>query len=150
MLDFREAVRAAAPAAPARASIQSTGLFGGLLDRFTEIVGDGPSYATFHLASQQEGMRLAEGAGPDDLGQLLDRADAILGQHSHLVAASPDLVKVDVTQSGLVGSSHVAAGVLLGLLEGLLRVVYKHPFEGAIESQTPGGNAKLAFRGKTA
>ncbi|MES2155067.1 MAG: hypothetical protein V4510_08025 [bacterium] len=109
------------------------GLFGGLLDRFTEIVGDGPSYATFHFASQQEGARLGAGAAPPELGDLLHRVDGILGHRSRLVAAGPDEVVVEVDGSPLVGGGHVGQGILLGFIEGLLKAVLKRPFEGAID-----------------
>jgi len=60
------------PAGPSGA-----GLFGDLLDRFTEIVGPAASEATFHYASLQEGMRLGAGFGPRDLAAALARVDAV-------------------------------------------------------------------------
>lgn len=124
------------------------GLFGGLLDRFTEIVGDGPSYATFHFASQQEGARLAAGAGPADLPDLLHRVDAILGHHSHLVDSGPDAVRIDVADSALLGGGRVSFGILLGFLEGLLKATLKRPFEGALEGNgSDPRHAVLRFQG---
>lgn len=124
------------------------GLFGGLLDRFAEIVGDGPSYATFHFASQQEGARLAAGATARDVPDLLQRVDSILGHHSRLGEASPDCVRIDVTGSPLV-RSRVGIGIILGLLEGLLKAAYKRSFVGTLEAAAAAeGTARLRFDGK--
>lgn len=132
-------------------SPQAIGLFGGLLDRFTEIVGDGPSYATFHFASQQEGARLGANSGPAELPDLLRRVDAILGHRSRLVESGPELVRIEVDGSALLAGGRVGVGVLLGFLEGVLKAVFKHAVEGGVENQGPDrSHGLLLFAGKAA
>jgi len=127
------------------------GLFGGLLDRFSEIVGDGPSYATFHFASQQEGARLGAGLGPAELTEVLQRVDGILGHRSRLLENGAEVVRVEVDGSALLAAGRVGNGILLGFLEGILRAVLKHPVEGAIESQAADRrHGVLLFAGRAA
>ena len=126
------------------------GLLGGLLSRFTELVGEGPGYATFHFASQQEGARLGEGSHPADLPELLLRVDAILGQRSRLLEATTGLVRLQVDGSSLLrAAGRTGSGVVLGFWEGVLKAVFKHPFDGEVEGLAPAaGTVILAFKGR--
>jgi hypothetical protein len=121
-----------------------SGLFGDLLDRFTEIVGPAASEATFHYASLQEGMRLAQGHGPRDLAQALARVDAVVGQRSRIVE-DRDRIRVAVSGSALLSSGNpVRQAVVRGLIEGVLRVVRGRPYTGRIMPE-PSGEFTLEF-----
>lgn len=140
-------MESAAEAKPA----PEAGLLGGLLTRFTEIVGEGPGYATFHFASQQEGARLAADCRPADLPELLVRIDAILGHHSRLLECNAQHVRLQVDSAPLLrGAGRTGAGVVLGFWEGVLRSVYKRPFDGGIEEGRSDGVAVLDFKGRAA
>lgn len=151
---YAAAPGAGPPAVPSPA-VAGAALFGGLVERFTEIVGEGPSYATFHFASMQEGARLAAGADARDLPQILARVDSILGQHSGIVQApdgmgSSDVVVLAVDDSPMLESrGKVGAGIVIGFLEGVLKAVHKRPYEGVMES-LEGHHAMLRFRGRAA
>lgn len=115
-----------------------SGLFGDLLDRFTEIVGPAASEATFHYASLQEGMRLAQGHGPRDLAQALARVDAVVGQRSRILE-DRDRIRVAVSGSALLSSGNpVRQAVVRGLIEGVLRVVRGRPYTGRITPEASG------------
>src|ERR1051326_6005201 len=95
-----------------------SGLFGDLLDRFTEIVGAAASEATFHYASLQEGMRLGTGFGPRDLAPAPGRVAAVVGQRSRVAEEGADRISIAVSGSSLLASGNpVRQAVVRGLLE---------------------------------
>lgn len=122
------------------------GLFGDLLDRFTEIVGPAASEATFHYASLQEGMRLGAGHGPKDLALALARVDGVVGQRSRIVSDESGVVRIAVTGSNLLSSGNpVRQAVVRGLIEGLLRVVRGRAYTGKVLPSS-GPEFTLEFR----
>lgn len=135
------------PGAAASGAPQA-GLFGDLLDRFTEIVGPAASEATFHYASLQEGMRLGAGHGPKDLAAALARVDGVVGQRSRILEDRGGLVRIAVSGSGLLASGNpVRQAVVRGLVEGMLRVVRGRAYTGKV-LPAPGGASEytLEFR----
>lgn len=136
----------AQPGVSAAANPQA-GLFGDLLDRFTEIVGPAASEATFHYASLQEGVRLGTGHGPKDLAAALARVDGVVGQKSRILADG-DVVRIAVAGSALLASGNpVRQAVVRGLLEGMLRAVRGRTYAGRIvESKAGSLDAVLEFQ----
>jgi hypothetical protein len=124
--------RSGYPGMPAGATPQA-GLFGDLLDRFTEIVGPAASEATFHYASLQEGMRLGAGHGPKEIAAALARVDGVLGQRSRILDDRNSTIRIVVTGSGLLASGNpVRQAVVRGLIEGMLRVVRGRGYTGKV------------------
>ncbi len=119
------------------------GLFAGLFDRFSEVVGDEASRASFHYAGFQEGRRLAR-ARPGDLDTCVSYFSRILGQD--LKATQEDgLVKVEVATGPFKDTSNpVIDGILTGLLEGMLREALRKPYR-----RTESPNGSLHFEVKT-
>jgi len=137
-----------AAALPTSGGAPQAGLFGDLLDRFTEIVGPAASEATFHYASLQEGMRLGAGHGPKDLAAALARVDGVVGQRSRILEDRAGVVRIAVSGSGLLASGNpVRQAVVRGLVEGMLRVVRGRAFTGKVLPAAQGQNEHtLEFR----
>ncbi|MEA3189661.1 MAG: hypothetical protein QOD77_243 [Thermoplasmata archaeon] len=133
--------------APASVAAAQAGLFGGLLDRFCEVVGPAASEATFHYAAVQEGLRLGAGHGPKGLDSALAAVDAVLGHRSRLTADG-DVLRLAITDSPiLAGGKPVRLAVVRGLVEGTLRAVRGKAYTGKfLEGRAEGDEALLELR----
>ncbi|MFO1533502.1 MAG: hypothetical protein ABR562_07405 [Thermoplasmatota archaeon] len=138
----------------AKGNTPQAGLFGDLLDRFTEIVGPAASEATFHYASLQEGMRLGSGHGPKELAAALARVDGVVGQRSRVLEDRAEAVRIAVAGSSLLASGNpVRQAVVRGLIEGMLRVVRGRPYTGRVVPPAAGATAAevvIEFRAEAA
>ena len=102
-----------------------------VLCRFTDIVGEGASYATLHFAAMAEGTALgSQFESSDEALQAGLRFLSIEGK----VTSSGESFSIAVQAAPLLLHGHpVLDGVTLGLLEGALKAVEKVPYDGQID-----------------
>lgn len=108
-------------------------LISGLLAHMRQIVGDGASYALLHYGAVEEGKRLGAGCAPGDLGKVLERMDALLGQRSEVVKDDGASLTVRVHESALLRTGQRSMqGLVMGLLEGSLAASRHGRYKGQI------------------
>lgn len=118
-------------------------LLEGLLNRISELMGDGASLAAFRFAAFEEGRRIAGGYRGDDLRTLLERLDAVLGHRTRLLEETPALVRLRVAGSPMLASDRpIVQGIALGVLEGALLVNRGRRYTGRI-AQPPTADGVL-------
>ncbi len=94
------------------------GFFEGLVDRLGNLLGDRAGRAALEYAAFSEGKRVASGYGAGQMRQLLDRLDAMLGQHTTVVDEGPPWI-LHVRESRLLEEEHgLLAGICLAVLSG--------------------------------
>lgn len=108
-------------------------LFHGIVERFSEIIGDNASYSTFHFAAYEEGRRIGRQYAASQLDDLMRRLDAVLDQDSRLADRSPGGITIQVDRSPLLSAGHpVFAGIVLGVLEGALAGCLEGKYKGDV------------------
>ncbi len=125
------------------------GLVDSLFDRVRDIVGDAAGHAMFHYAAYQEGERIGSQRRPEDIRDVLDHLDRMLGQRSDLVDAGPDPVVLDVHSRIADSSNPVLEGVVLGMLEGALGSMHGARYEGHIGDERTDGTVRVTLKVKT-
>jgi len=118
----------------------SGSLLEGLLDRISELMGDGASMAAFRFAAFEEGRRIGAGYRPDDLGRLLERLDAVLGHRTKVVSDERRLVRLRIHGSNMLSSDRtIVQGIALGVLEGALLASRGSRYSGKVLGRSEEG-----------